>query len=932
MPIRKVAAVLTASVVGFGGLVAIPATAGASVPGASVLSTSLRGSEAPNPPPKGWTVTRSGSSDHLLWSTTSAVGGDAQVQFFAGDQLLGAARPAPDARSFRLDIPVGTLANPADLQVRAGGRRLDAAGVAIQGESRTDAQTTASKPAALPPAAVDPGKAGKYQTVKGEYSLPAVKLPDFPAKVEMKAVVVAPKGATGKRPLALFLHGRHSICYGNPNDEDAPAWPCPAGTKPIPSYRGYLRAQRLLASQGYVTVSISANGINGQDFDSEDGGAQARSSLIRLHLAHWADWAANSAGAPAIVRKSPRADLSKVFLMGHSRGGDGVNHAVIDSLNPPPSAIDGYHGPVRWTIRGTLLLAPTLFGHNPETDVPSVVVLPGCDGDVYDLQGQYSVDGTRGLGTGTALHSAAFVVGANHNFFNSEWTPKLSVAPSWDDWFDSKDAVCGKGKKSLRLTPVQQQKVGATYIAAAARLFIKDDDRVLPLLDGSGVRAPSVGKARVLSHAVGAARGAFVLPASDLKVTGAGATKARLCREVTQSKSSCLPAGASTPVPSFVSFMGVPEEPDRYAVYLKWSKAGGAGVTLTPKQPMSLAGSTSVAARIIVPKNSAAKKFDVVITDIAGCKATLGRVSVTGLPGTGQTVGSWAQEVRAPLTAARKAGVDLSQISRLQLIPRSSKGKAWVLDAWGWRTGTPAVQVAPVARVDVGTLGTVTETDSAVTYQMPLSVSGQVDGKLRAYVMDLTTGKTSTQVVTIPAGASQVGIPLTVPGDNAFGSGSAFYVLAEAVAGTVVGDFSGSVIVVEDDPMPTVIVTPVTDKVTEGKKLKLQLKLSDPVADYLFVSLALLPPAGAELSTTDLPAAWVRDNLSVNPRPSRPLSKTGAFLNVMFTSDTTKINVVMPTKKDRLTEGPEQVRFQVQSIDGIAPVGPELIGTVNDPS
>ena len=29
----------------------------------------------------------------------------------------------------------------------------------------------------------------------------------------MRGVVVAPQGAPGKRPLALFLHGRHATCY-----------------------------------------------------------------------------------------------------------------------------------------------------------------------------------------------------------------------------------------------------------------------------------------------------------------------------------------------------------------------------------------------------------------------------------------------------------------------------------------------------------------------------------------------------------------------------------------------------------------------------------------------------------------------------------------------------------------------------------------------
>ncbi|HST83637.1 MAG TPA: hypothetical protein VLL08_18035 [Kineosporiaceae bacterium] len=798
-------------------------------------------------------------------------------------------------------------------------------------------QGTAAIPAALPSASVDPGKPGKYKTVLGEYSLPDVKLPDYSAKVEMKAVVVAPKGATGSRPLALFLHGQHLSCYGDP-ELGEPIWPCPVGTKPYPNYRGYLRAQRLLASQGYITVSISANGINGQDlFGSDDGGAPARSSLIRLHLAHWAEWAAKSTGAPSIVRKAPRADLSKVLLMGHSQGGDGVNRAAIDSLTPPPSAADGYHGPVRWTIRGTVLLASTLPGHNPAADVPSVAVLPGCDGANYTLQGQYSVDGTRGLGTGTALHSAVFVIGANHNYFNTEWTPGLAEAPAWDDWGSTKDAICGTAKTSLRLTPVQQQKVGATYIAAAARLFIKDDDRVLPLLDGSGVRAPSLGKARVLSHAVGAARRTFILPARDLKVTGAGATTARLCKAVTQGTSACSAPSTSTSVPHFVPFKSeVTEEPDRYAVSLTWSKAGGTGAKLQPKKSVSLTGSKSVAIRIIVPKNSAAKKFDVVIADTAGRKATLGRVSVTGLPGTKSTVGSWAQEVRAPLKAARKAGLNLSKISRLQVIPRSSKGKAWVLDAWGWRAGTPAVRVAKVARVDVGPLAPVAEADADFTYQMPVTVSGQGSGKLRVYVVDPDTTKVSTQVVSIPAGAHQVGVPLKIPGDNIFGPSQEYLVLAEAMAGTVVGDFIDHLKVIQDDPAPTVTVTPVTDQVTEGGTLKWQLKLSEPAVNPISVALPFLPPAGAELSTTDLPADWEWwDRLEVSPMPTRPLSEIrlgDGRIGVGFAPGVTMIEFSLPTAPDSLAEGPEQVRLQVKSVDGIAPDGPDLIGTVNDPS
>ena len=370
-------------------------------------------SSSSNTLPSGWAV----SGGELTWTSPRPVPmGDAQVEFYSGDTLLGRARAAGDRRTFRLDLPRKLTG----LQVRAGGKRLDATA-----PTSLRAQANPALPAELNPAGVDPGVKGPYATITGEYSLPGVKLPDFPAPVEMQAVVVAPKGAPGRRPLALFLHGRHYTCFSGADQNKLTGdWPCAAGSDPIPSYRGYLQAQRLLASQGYITVSISANGINGQDYAANDGGAQARSSLVRLHLADWADWAGGKrATAPAIAKAAPPADMSKVFLMGHSRGGEGVSRAAMDSLNPPPAAVDGYHGAVRWTIRGLLLIGPTIFGHDPAPDVPSATILPGCDGDVSDLQGQMYADATRGVSRGRALHSELYVIGANHNFFNTEWTP-----------------------------------------------------------------------------------------------------------------------------------------------------------------------------------------------------------------------------------------------------------------------------------------------------------------------------------------------------------------------------------------------------------------------------------------------------------------------------------------------------------------------------
>jgi len=417
----------------------------------------LPASAAPAPPAPGWTV----AGDVIQWSAPTTLPlSDAGVEFWEGDRFLGLARESANLRTFTLTAP---LKDRGALQVRSAGRRLD-----VQPPAPPASLAVPELPALLPEAATDPGKPGPYATTKGEYKLDSIKLPDYQAPIEMEAVVVAPKGVSGKRPLALFLHGRHFTCYSKtvPNQITGD-WPCPAGMTAVPSHRGYLKAQELLASQGYVTVSISANGINAQDALTVDAGAQGRSSLVRHHLAKWADWSSARGSAPDAVKTAPAADMSKVLLIGHSRGGEGVNRAATDSLTPPPGDT-GFNGPVRWTIRGNVLIGPTIFGHNPAPDVPSVTFLPGCDGDVSDLQGQMFVDQTRGISRDTALHSALYMIGANHNFFNSEWTPGQAEAPASDDfWQGQPDAVCSDGTPT-RLTADQQQTMGATYVAASA--------------------------------------------------------------------------------------------------------------------------------------------------------------------------------------------------------------------------------------------------------------------------------------------------------------------------------------------------------------------------------------------------------------------------------------------------------------------------------
>ncbi|WP_405061261.1 hypothetical protein OG474_06355 [Kribbella sp. NBC_01505] len=560
----------------------------------------------------------------------------------------------------------------------------------------------------------DPGKAGKYKVETAEYNLgdEAVLLPGLGQKSELLGKVYAPVGAVGKRPLVVFLHGRHESCYGD-GVGDKP-WPCPKGAKSVPSYRGYDGPAKALASSGYQVVSISSNAINAYDFDAYDGGAQARAELVLDHLALWKKWS-TVGGGPFGAKYVGKVDLQNVGLMGHSRGGEGVTRAAVVNADR-----GGQYG-----IRAVLPLAPVDFTRNAVPGVAMSVLLPYCDGDVSDLQGQKYYDDTRNSITGDgAARSTVTVLGANHNFFNTEWTPGLSVAPSSDDWGGEGNGAPCDAKYAGRLKAKEQQAVGTAYVAGFFRLQLGHEKQFLPLFDGSDARAATAGKAvvRVVAQAPLASRrdvAAFDKALPKGAVTGKAT--AAVCVGET-GKGACLTTDGMGDAPHWDPAAFASHAPTLAVTKLSWTDKTGvlrlnlptvqrdvhkyAALSFRAAPNPASTPTTDLTVRVVDGRGRAAA---VPVSTVSDALVRMPGNKSSGLPK------NLLRTVRIPLSSLK--GVDLRDVRAIELrTDRVAKGSAYLSDlsfsSPGLGVSAPVVAAPKVSVTDV----TTKEGDKGTTY------------------------------------------------------------------------------------------------------------------------------------------------------------------------------------------------------------------------
>ena len=317
----------------------------------------------------------------------------------------------------------------------------------------------------------DPGVPGPLAVSQFTYDLGDTVLanPVIGGTNELRGVVHYPSDlASGPYPLVLMLHGRHATCF-----DPEVSWPCL--TKEIPSFRGYDYLGEHLASRGFVVVSVGSNGVNTYDAEG-DFGMAARAHVIRENLALFRSGSYGSTPSPIPGALRSAVNLSRVALVGHSRGGEGVVTYAQELDAHPDDLVPSL----------VLPLAPVDFNRPKVRGVPIGLITPECDNDVADLQGVHFFDDDRM--SDSADRYWVSIDGANHNYFNAVWSPESGYPQASDDFWDPDSAVSNgycDPASGFRMSEAAQRNAGKRWITALVEARLADSSRSARIIEGA---------------------------------------------------------------------------------------------------------------------------------------------------------------------------------------------------------------------------------------------------------------------------------------------------------------------------------------------------------------------------------------------------------------------------------------------------------------
>lgn len=650
----------------------------------------------------------------------------------------------------------------------------------------------------------DPSDLGAYTVTEAEYdfgdrAVPLAAIGGIRGEMTGKMYLTSAEGA---RPTVVLLHGRHTSCSGS--GSNPLRWPCGPTQMNIRSYLGYESTARALASHGYNVLSIAANAVNSNDNQlALDYGAQARGQLIldTLDMLRKASageavsyddttWATESdpgvtttrtlddalalattrtdqpAAASSVTAASlkGRFDLRQVGIMGHSRGGEGVVSAA--TLN---QALESPFG-----IVSVLPLAPVDFGRMTMPDVPTAVFLPYCDGDVSNQQGQHFIDDSRHAYGDDVLRSAVWVMGANHNFFNTVWTPGLYPAATGDDWRTSDTTSTCSTRDDTRMTAAEQYQVGVSYMTGFFRLTMGGETQFQQMFDGSvkpSTTATEYADVRVMAAQPTSATTLitdFAENSALVRVNGSGT--AAVCTNLTgrtlpQSQPYCATTKASSQVPHWTPGSFAPNVPTFPATQFLWNGGSSSDATVPSNAELRIsipAGKRDVSNRSqltlkTAPTETVQSGTDFTITVVDGSNNTfnvlaseINPLAINRMPGGSNTTLNKIVLQQLTIPTASMTGINLSDVREVRIT--SGVG------ADG--TGTGGVYLSDLA-FDTPTVGTATVQTRTSINVAPTTVdegNGPSTANIAVYLNRAETSTVTGYVSVLGSATGTVGI------------------------------------------------------------------------------------------------------------------------------------------------------------------------------
>ncbi|GAA0180487.1 hypothetical protein SH2C18_31710 [Clostridium sediminicola] len=213
----------------------------------------------------------------------------------------------------------------------------------------------------------------------------------------------------GAFPLVVMVHGNHDMVDYSDG--------------------GYDYLGKLLASKGYIFVSVEENFLNltlgYNDYLGFKGLKEendARGWILLEHINLWQKW--NNSSQSIFYKK---VDMNSIAVMGHSRGGEAA--AVAAALNKLKYYPDNANVKLdyNFNIRSVVAVAPTDGQYKPcgtatsLTDVNYFVLHGAHDMDVINFDGANQYERVKFTGEKEYFKASLYIYGANHGQFNTSW-------------------------------------------------------------------------------------------------------------------------------------------------------------------------------------------------------------------------------------------------------------------------------------------------------------------------------------------------------------------------------------------------------------------------------------------------------------------------------------------------------------------------------